>query len=200
MHRRARTLFRRRPGRRAIRLPLAGRRRPRPSELPTSPPARRRRLHAAASRRPGRRGRCHVPRARCDWQRRRLSRWITDLHRPQRPLDALEIVLVGDVLMPQELRPRANRSVRQVLHRALPDWMPSGRRLRGSLPQEGIPAVAVPIGDHVAIGDSSADARPRTCCGPGSSGSQSPDSNSAGDRPSRADLARPNQRRTPKSL
>ena len=65
-----------------------------------------------------------------------LEHGIADLNSPQASLDAGEVDRIGDLLVPEELRPSAVRAVGEILAGALPCSVPAGRRLGGGFPEE----------------------------------------------------------------
>ena len=127
-------------------------------------------------------------------------RWRPDFDTPQGAVDPLEVGGVGDLLVTQELSPRAVRGIRQVVNGPLALVVPTGGRLCCGLPQKRKPPIDVAIGDQVDPESVNDCARPRTARGPRSSGSHSPLSAATGVRPPRAVRDRPNQRRTPNPL
>jgi hypothetical protein len=125
---------------------------------------------------------------------------IRDLDRPQFPADPQEIILLADLLVPEELGPGPIGSVGEVLNRSLAIPVPPRRRLGLALPQKRESRVGVTEDDHVAGEAVSERASSRRRCSPGASGFQSPWRKSAGALPASRERGLSNQRRIPISL
>ncbi len=123
-----------------------------------------------------------------------------NLDRPECPPDPLEIRLVGDALMPQELRPGTRRGVGEVLNGPLCLSMPARGWLVRRLPEKGEATVTMPEQDQVAPAPTSAAASPRTRRMSSSSGRKPRFSTAEGERPPSCERGRPNHRRMPNSL
>ncbi len=74
------------------------------------------------------------------------------LDRPHSAAHSLEVGRVGDLLMPEELRPRPLGGVGEVVRRTPPGLMPAPGRLIGGLPKERAPWIGVTENDHIAGG------------------------------------------------
>jgi len=133
-------------------------------------------------------------------QKRPDRRTPRELDGPQRSADALQILGLADLLVPQEFGPGAIGGVGKVMGRTLPVAVPAARRLRITFPEKWKARIRVPKDDHVAAEaprDRASSLTRRTC---GLSGSHSPRRRSEGLQPSRKVRGRSNQRRMPISL
>ncbi len=126
---------------------------------------------------------------------------VRNLDRPHRTADGREVVWIGDLLVPQELRPRRIGRASEVVDRTFAGVVPARRRLVRRLPQERVAGVGLTEPNHATMpGPVRTDANDRTLCTSGSSGSHRPVRIWTGARPCRVARGRSNQRRTPISL
>ena len=106
------------------------------------------------------------------WQIGACESRVAEVERPKGASDRRDVVRVGDLLVAQELRPRAVRRIAEVVRGAFTRRVPARGGLIGAFPQKRIAGIGVAETDHDHVaGDAvSAFARPRTCRRSGSSG------------------------------
>lgn len=108
---------------------------------------------------------------------------VWNLYRPDRPLNTAEFFKSRYTLMAKKLGPGSVRRICQIMRWTLPWPVPPSGRLIICLPEKRETRRGVTVKDHVAGEPVSAQARARTCCGPGSPGFHSPLRSRAGLRP-----------------